>query len=363
MSRKANPTLIGAFVVGALVLAVALVVALAGGSLFQRKERAVMYFRGSIFGLQVGAPVVFRGVRLGSVVDIGLDWDQQRNTFVIPVVAEVERGVVRGGRGASAEEARPSVHTLVGQGLRAQLATQSILTGQLYVDLDFRPGRDAVTLGARDGATEIPTVAAPIQDLQNQIEGLNIRQLVDDVSAIAATARQLVSGPELAQALKDAQAVAASFRRISDKLDKQVDPLADQARKTLLRLDTVLAGADGTMKSADAAVRAAEAAAKAAQPGLAQIEPTLKRIDGAAANVAALTAPDAPLLANLRSTADELARSAAALRQASADDGALMLELQRALRESAQAARALRTLADTLERQPEAVLRGRQTER
>jgi paraquat-inducible protein B len=362
MTRKANPTLIGLFVVGALALAVLLVVALAGGNLFQRKERAVMYFRGSIYGLQVGAPVVFRGVRLGSVVEIGLDWDQKRNTFLIPVVADIERGVVRGNRGGS-QDARPSVQALVAQGLRAQLAMQSILTGQLYVDLDFRPERSADTLGAQVGAAEIPTVAAPIQDLQNQIEGLNIRKLVDDVSAIAATARQLVSGPELAQALKDAQAVAASFKRISEKLDRQVDPLAGQVRNTLLRLDTTLGRADSAMAGAGDAMRAAEAAARAAQPGLARIEPTLQRLEDAASSVATLTSPQAPLYASLQRSADELGRAAAALRQASADDGTLTLELQRALRESAQAARALRELADTLERQPESLLRGRRTER
>ena len=362
MTRKANPTLIGLFVVGAVLLAVLLVVLLAGGSLFQRKERAVMYFRGSIFGLQVGAPVVFRGVRLGSVAEIGLDWDRKRNTFVIPVVADIERGVVRGARGGT-EEARPSVQALVSQGLRAQLATQSIVTGQLYVDLDFRPDRAAEALGSPPNATEIPTVAAPIQDLQNQIEGLNIRALVDDVSAIAATARKLVSGPELAQALKDAQAVAASFKRISEKLDRQVDPLTGQARSVLARLDGTLARADSALAGAGQAMRAAEAAAQAAQPGLARIEPTLKRIEDAASGVAALTAPDAPLYGSLRRSADELGRAAAALRQGSAEDGALMQELQRALRESSQAARALRELADTLERQPESLLRGRRLER
>ncbi|EHR72565.1 mce related protein [Burkholderiales bacterium JOSHI_001] len=370
MKRRANPTLIGLFVVGALVLALGTVIALAGGSLFQRKERAVMYFSGSIYGLQVGAPVVFRGVRLGSVVDIGLAYDKKRENFAIPVTAEIERGVVRGGRGNVDADAAPSVAALVQRGLRAQLAMQSILTGQLYVDLDFRPDRAGEKLGAAGGPTEIPTVSNSIQDLQNQIEGLDLRKLVDDVSAIAGSARQLVSGPELAQALRDTQAITTSLKSITRRLDKQIDPLVAQARgalssteRAMNSTDTAMKGAERTLASADAAVKTAESTIKSAQPALAQLEGAVQRIDTAAARVGALASPDAPLLKSLQATADELSRSAAALRDSTADDGTLMLNLQRALRETSQAARSLRELTDLLDRQPESLLRGRQSPR
>lgn len=90
-SRASRPVLIGAFVLGALVLIVAAVLASADGRLFARKDSVVMHFSGSIFGLQVGAPVVFRGVRLGSVTSIGLSYDAGQDRFSIPVVAELDQ--------------------------------------------------------------------------------------------------------------------------------------------------------------------------------------------------------------------------------------------------------------------------------
>ena len=113
MARKASPTLIGAFVVTGLALLAAAIVFVAGNDLFKRRERAVMYFRGSIYGLQVGAPVVFRGVRVGSVTSLEVVYDRVNDRFVIPVVAELERDAVRGmdgprGRTAVASDDAPA---------------------------------------------------------------------------------------------------------------------------------------------------------------------------------------------------------------------------------------------------------------
>ena len=118
MTRKVSPTLIGAFVVAGLALLAAAIVFVAGNDLFKRKERAVMYFRGSIYGLQVGAPVVFRGVRVGSVASIEVVHDRASDRFVIPVIAELERDAVHGMDESSGNT--PALAALVQRGLRAQ---------------------------------------------------------------------------------------------------------------------------------------------------------------------------------------------------------------------------------------------------
>ena len=140
MSQRANATLIGGFVLGGILLVAVAVMAAAGGKLFVRKDRAVMHFSGSIYGLQVGAPVVFRGVRLGSVASVGMVYNPGTDSFSIPVVAELERNLIHSldGKGADKNPAL-TLPALVAKGLRAQLAMQSLLTGQLYVDLDLRP--------------------------------------------------------------------------------------------------------------------------------------------------------------------------------------------------------------------------------
>lgn len=333
MKRRANPARVGLFVVGALVLVFAVVFVVAGGRLFASKERAVMHFSGSIYGLQVGAPVVLRGVRLGSVTAIGLTYDHDEDSFSIPVVAELDRTVIRDVRGGPADSGEVSVQALVGRGLRAQLTLQSLLTGQLYIDLDFRPDRPALRMGSLRGAVEIPTVATPIQELKNQFDGLDLRKLLEDVSAIATSARRITSGPELERTLQEVQQIAVNVNRLTAQLQQRLPPLADSARSAM----------SSTQRAMDNVGGAAA------------------RVDSAAGHLGSLLAPDAPLVTGVQRSADSLAASADALRRATSDDSRLMLRLDQALQDVSQAARALRLLSDTLEREPESLLRGRRS--
>lgn len=300
-----------------------------------------MHFSGSVYGLQVGAPVVFRGVRIGSVTSIGLAFDRERELVFIPVTADLDRRIVYDMAGAPTELHRElSVADLVERGLRAQLGLQSLLTSQLYVDFDFRPDKPAVRVAPDNGRHEVPTVTTAIEQLKAQIEGVNIKQLTEDVAAIAASARRTLAGPELAQSLRNLQDVLASMKTLIERLDAEAGPLAASARRTL-------ASADRALVSADAAVKRIEGAAA--------------RVEGAAERFGALAAPDAPLLLRLQEATHELARTATALRESTAEDSALVTGLQRTLRDVAQAARSVRELTDAIERQPESLLRGRRS--
>lgn len=357
MKRHANATLIGAFVVAGLALVAAAVIAAAGGKLFTRTEQAVMHFNGSIYGLQVGAPVVLRGVRVGSVTSIGLVFEPATGGFLIPVVASLERDVIRslpgpgaGAAGAGGDaDAGPATDltlpALVARGLRAQLSMQSLLTGQLYIDLDLRPGGAAKlhaggTGSGNGGRVEIPTSSTAIQNLKEQLEGLDMRRLLDDVSAIASSARAVVAGPQLKQAMDDLTQITGQVRRVTDGLARRIDPLAQAAQTTLTDGQRTMG------RLGDAADRVGDAA---------------RRVAGTADRVGALAAPDSALLQRVQQTADELARSAAALRSQTDDGAPLVQNLTRALQDVSQASRAVRELADLLARQPDALLRGRTT--
>lgn len=337
MKRRANATLIGAFVVGGVLLVAAGVLAAAGGTLFKRTERAVMHFSGSIYGLTVGAPVVFRGVDVGHVASVGVDYDEATGEFSIPVVAELERDVIRtaGGNGTSSV----TLGALVARGLRAQLSLQSLLTGQLYVDLDLKPERPGRLLGrAPAGSVEIPTTPTAIQALKNQLEGMDLRALADDVGAIANSARAVLAGPELKQALADVSAIAGSARRLSETLERGSAPLLKDGRTALAE------GARAATRLAEAADRVGSAA---------------DRIGSTADRAGALLDPDAPLVTDIQRSAAELAETAAALRRHTGDDAALVRHLDDALVDLSRSARSLRELVTLLERHPEALLRGR----
>lgn len=336
--RKTNPALLGLFVVVALTLLFLTVVMLAGGQLWTRKQVVVMHFGGSVYGLQVGAPVVFRGVRLGSVSEIDLAYDKTGERVVIPVKAELERQMLRNvvgeGAGPDLGAAMPG---LVQRGLRAQLATQSLLTGQLYVDLDFHPEKRSLRVDEAL-ANEIPTISTAFQELRSQVEELDIKRLVADISAIASSTRALLANPELHQTLRDVAQATAQMRSLMDKLNRQADPVMASAQ-----------GAAETMRQAMADVSRAAA----------RVDETFQRIDAATQGVAATLAPEAPLVQSLRRSSDELGAAAAALRGMTSDEAPLNQKLQRSLLDIAKAARALRELSETLEQQPEAVLKGR----
>ena len=140
MSKKTQPALIGAFVLGAITLAIAALFFVAGGDLWKKKSRYIMYFDGSVYGLQVGAPVVFRGVNIGLVRQIGIALDSNQQSFFIPVEIELfaQPAVDLYGQSVDINNQMASGQ-FVTQGLRAQLSMQSLLTGQLYIDLDFHP--------------------------------------------------------------------------------------------------------------------------------------------------------------------------------------------------------------------------------
>ncbi len=336
MSKKANPLLIGAFVVGGLALIAVALIIVAGGRLFERKERAVMYFKNSIYGLEVGAPVVFRGVQVGSVKRIGIFYDRKADSFAIPVEAELEADAIRGLDGAGGASA--ALPTLLERGLSAQLSMQSILTGQLYVDLDLRPREVSTLHGTKTDLTEIPTTTTAIQNLKNQLEGVDFRRMMDDLASLAKSASGALAGPQLKQSLEDLQAITASVRRLSASAEKRFDPLATDARgamaSTRLAMDKLGGAAEG-------------------------VSGTAKSLDGASKELKTLLAPDSPLMRDVRNTAEQLSQAAAGLRRTTSDDGALVRNTERALQDVSRASRALRDLAELLERHPNALLRGR----
>ena len=336
MTPRPNAARIGLFALGGLALLVAAIVVVFGARLFATTERAVLHFAGSVYGLQVGSPVVFRGVRLGGVRSVGVVYEDGR--FTVPVVVELDRDVIQslGGTPAPADRA-PSLAALVQQGLTAQLATHSLLTGQLYIDLDLRPGGKPALVDAQ-GRLEIPTTLTRFQSLQDQLDRVDLARMSQDLSATLAAARGLIAGPELQQTLAELAQAAVSLKRLSATLDQRVPLLAESARGTL-------------QQAADASARIGTAAER--------VSGAADRLGTAAGRADALLSPGSPLLASVQQAADELSRSAAALRSATSDESASVQGVQRAMADVSRAARAVRDMADVIEQQPQSLIRGK----
>lgn len=332
MSRKANPTLIGAFVLGALTLAVVTTLLLTGGSWFGERRQHVLYFEGAAQGLQVGAPVVFLGVKVGTVTQIQLGLDPQSHRFLVPVTIELEPQVVRtrGGDPVDLRD-RATVRQLVERGLRARLRMQSLLTGQLYVDLDFHPDKPAIFAALDPALSEIPTIRTAVQELATKLEGFPMDKFLADVAAISDAVNQLMSAKATQQLPKRLDATLRHLESLAARFDAQSGPLLNDVR--------------GNLTEMQKALLAAQAA--------------LARLDTAADRVAELAKPDSRLVAGMNQASEELAKAAGAVRRLTEQESPTVDNVNATLKEIARAAYALRLLAETLEQQPDAIWRGK----
>jgi paraquat-inducible protein B len=317
---------------GLAALALAVIVASSGGWM-TGSQRVHLRFDQSVYGLQVGAPVVFRGVRVGQVDSVSMA-SALKGIPGVDVTASLDQTQL-----AQLAGPQGNLASLVRAGLSARLGMQSLLTGQLYVELDFLPVKagagSAPAAQALGDAATIPTQPSPMQNLQSQLQSVDLPQLARDLSATAATVRQLLAGPLPAKALNQTADAAQAMQALALRLQSEVPGLATAARGTL-----------GEARLAAQAV-GQSAGQVAAQAGVAA-----SQLQTAAASVP-------PTLATLRQAADELTRTASTLGEAAAQDSTLRTSTERALQDTARAARSLRELSDTLEQHPDIWLRGR----
>jgi paraquat-inducible protein B len=314
MGKKANPTVIGAFVLGAVALAVAGVMVFGSGQFFQHMDRFVMFFPGSVNGLSVGAPVKFKGVDIGRVTEIQLVLERVpgKDKLTIPVYVETDPSKIMVDH-TRLEMADPAnIKTLVDRGMRAQLQTTSLVTGLLFVQIDFFPDTTPKYILAQPSdPVEIPTVPTTLEqassaarEIIDELRAIKFGPMVQEATQAVEGINTLVNSPALHAAVdalpetvKNVNEAIASVRKLSTDVGGQIDPIAK-------RLDTTLGGADQTLTS----------------------------VRETAATARVLIEPGSPLDHDLRNT----------------------------LRDVAAAARAMTLLADFLEQNPTALLYGKQ---
>ena len=242
MSKPANKTLIGIFVLGAIALLVVAIVLLGSGKFFGKMYVAVCYFEGSVGGLNIGAPVVFRGVKVGSVKDVILRFDTENLAFQIPVYIEIDT------RTAQLMGPRPStfgknLKLFIDRGLRAQLEMQSIVTGQMQVGLDFYPGKPAKLIGDSK-YPEIPTIPTPLQELTKKVGEIPIEKILKNVQSAIEGIERTINSPEIANTLKSVSQAAGETNDLVKNINRQVTPLVSNANDTVKDLQKLVRNLD-----------------------------------------------------------------------------------------------------------------------
>lgn len=332
MSKKTNPAVIGAFVIGAAALLALGVALFGGGELFKKRVNYVAYFEEQTKGLRVGSNVILNGVRVGYVSEIALLIDEERYETLTRVTLEILPDTyipVRDGA-PIAEDLRdviPHEELIREAGLRAQLEIESFVTGQLLVRLDLRPDTPIRTVGMKSDYPEIPTIRSDIQELLARMQHwlANIRDNVD-VDALAEGVTNALNG---IAALTNSPDLHESLAGLSDFVnDEDVQSLGRSLMQVLDEVGTAAAEASALFRSADTEI---EKVAENLQPVLERLSETL-RIAESTLNAA---------------------------RQQLRGDSEQVYQLQSTLKEVEGAAAALREFFDYLERNPEALIQGK----
>jgi len=207
---------------------------------FTKKITFILFFDGSVRGLNVGAPVEFKGIKVGSVKDVRLEFDKRDTSFRIPVLIEIapERVIARG----QDEDTSPyeTLKNLVDRGLRARLQTGSLLTGQLFVELDMHPGTPIRLVNEEVPFPELPTIPAELEQMTTSVKSILAKLEKVEMEKIGAEllgslqgANQLINNPELRDSANDLKESLIAFKSILRKLDQRVEPITVNLEKAI----------------------------------------------------------------------------------------------------------------------------------
>lgn len=340
MGKQASRTVIGAFVVGAIALAVAGVLVFGSGKLLSKQARFVMFFGGSLKGLQVGAPVVMQGVKIGEVTDIYVMADPATLEFYNPVFVAIDPGKIRvAGQETTTWKMRKEEYSdyqaLMKKGMKAQLVLQSYVTGQLWIGLGLYPDKPVRLVGMIKDVPEIPTIPPTLDELEKTIGELPVKQIVWKLDNVITGIDRLVNSPELHRTVVNLEKATGDFDRLVKRVDSQVEPLSSDVRRTLEEANKTLASAQGA---------------------LAQAEKTLAFKEGVPGQVAE------NLLATLtsaRSALDESRKALVAVQDLTSQSAYLGYEAGSTLEQVKSLSRSMRSLTDYLDRHPESLIRGK----
>jgi paraquat-inducible protein B len=374
MSKRANPTVIGVFVLVAVALVVTGIVTLGGLRLFSEEMRAVAFFDGDVGGLAVGSPVLFRGAQIGQVTRIEISLDPH-NRIAVHMKLEPKRQP----EGAPHIRTQKELQPLIDRGLRAQLRIVSLVTGQLSVSLDFLPNTPIALTGLEPRLPELPTVPTQIEQYQARLERIldalektNVAQVAHDVSEMVRSVRDVARSPELAAAVRNARDAFRTADVALLRVNTQVSSVGERAGATLDATSELVKKVDREIEPLAASLRSTlEATRELVSKADRQIEPVAgslrTTLDAAHGLVGRVDREIEPLAASLRSTLEAMRTAAESAKGAlvtvnRALDGDTLLgdELSQALQQLTGAARSLNALADYLQRHPEALLRGKQ---
>ena len=329
MSQKANPTLIGAFVLGAMLIAIGAIVFFGSSNLFAKKQDYVTYFNQSVNGLGIGSNVKYKGVTIGKVTKVQLKFRGQGEPPVVKVIYEVNTDNLLNKYGLSIDIGDRQTHERsIEKGFRAKLDFESLISGQLFIALDFYQDALPPVLhpDENNGMLEIPSQPSDIDAIL-----ANLTKAIGNIGSVdfAGLAKNLQDVLKSVQTGVD----ALQLDRLGKSLDKAADSISDLANGDQIK--SALASVHQSFDQLTATL-------KSLDPAIGNLKPTLDQAKGALTN---------------------LQKSTAELAQLLKPDSSLRYQLDNSLSQIGAAAASIQQLSDFLSRHPNSVIFGRRPAR
>lgn len=302
--KEPNPKLIGMFVTGGVTLIVTALILFSSNDLFAQKRFFVAYFQQSVQGLNIGAAVRFRGIPIGKVTHIDGIYDPDTGNMIPRLTLEVRPETLV--NAVLEEDEYNLFQLLLKNGMRASLKAESLLTGHLYVSLDFHPDKPVRFLGTGDeDYPEMPTIDSGLDAALAKLSHLPIEELITRAAAAMAATEDLLRDPNIRAALDS----LALLLQHTDETVVDVNALVqNNLGNTLTEIDQTLISArasistltervaDGSLKQADAMMHELEQSLILLQVRMSRDDPlnhellaVLRQIAAAAKSISALT--------------------------------------------------------------------------
>ncbi len=251
--KQVNEKAIGVFVIASIVLVIAFVMIFGSASLFSQKKTFVLYFKDSVNGLEQGAPVKFKGVQIGQVKNIILQVNMKKQTLNLPIIIEIDSTHLTEVGGGMRKDNK-FINYMIEQGLQAQLKSQSLITGQLYIEMNFDPKTPAVYKENVTRYKQIPTITSSAEAMTDAVETakatmkaitklINSKELKDAIISFRVTMDSInnrVDSAEVSQMLQSADKAFVSAQEVLLKVDTKMDPVIQSAQEDLGKLSSAL---------------------------------------------------------------------------------------------------------------------------
>lgn len=271
---------------------------------YAEKEYYLLSFKDSVRGLTLGAPVEFSGIKIGQVVDVKLEYNPEKLEFHIPVLIEIEpeRMSYVGHTGNDTNE---GLEKLVDKGLRAQLKTGNLLTGQLLVEVNFFPDAPVARILYTGDYPELPTIPTPLEKVTTNVarflerlDKFPLEQLGGEMQNLIAELRHLVETIRLDEPVETLTQTLDETHRFVTNLNASFSPELQQAVTELARIMEQVGQFAGTLNTQTAG----------------EMSDTLNQAKDTIADVGRLLNSDSAMVNDLRDMLRELAKAAAAVR-------------------------------------------------